>query len=165
MIHLRGGWKEVKVGSFFDFAAKGERAEEEYQVRAFDTTYCMWLGSVEQFAPLQWAEAERRQADAAQEVVCVSDAAAWIVRCPRLFQSRVAAKEVTPAFAKRPAAVGRDCDAGANEQSPTIEGGGRSPAPVVQVRVSSHGSSRRQMALPTALPVTMEKPPSRRPAP
>jgi hypothetical protein len=51
MIHLRGGWKEVKVGSFFDFAAKGERAKEEYQVRAFDTTYCMWLGSVEQFAP------------------------------------------------------------------------------------------------------------------
>jgi len=81
MIQLREGWKEVKVGSFFDFAANGERAEsteEEYQVRAFDTTYCTWLGSVEQFAPLQWAEAERRGVDGAQEVVCVSDAAAWI---------------------------------------------------------------------------------------
>lgn len=82
MIHLRReGWKEVKVGSFFDFEAGKVRkgsAEGEYQARTFDTTYSVWLGSVDEFGPLQWAEAQRRGVDWAQETVCVSDAAAWI---------------------------------------------------------------------------------------
>lgn len=83
MIHTREGWKETKVASFFGFEAGAERegsAEGEYQARAYDSTYCTWLGSVDQFGPLQWAEAERRQVDWAKEVVCVSDAAAWIER-------------------------------------------------------------------------------------
>ena len=81
MIHTRVGWKEVKVASFFGFQARGKwelGAEGEYRARTFDSTYCTWLGSVDQFGPLQWAEAGRRQVDWAKEVVCVSDAAAWI---------------------------------------------------------------------------------------
>ena len=81
MIHTREGWKEVKVGSVFAYEAQ-EKPEEskkgEYEVRASDITYCSWLGSVDEFGPLQWAEAQRRQVDWAKEVVCVSDAALWI---------------------------------------------------------------------------------------
>lgn len=55
MIHTRVGWKEVKLASFFGFQARGEwelGAEGEYRARTFDSTYCTWLGSVDQFGPL-----------------------------------------------------------------------------------------------------------------
>jgi len=78
--HTRG-LERGEVRELLGFEAGRERegsAEGEYQARTFDTTYCAWLGSMDQFGPLQWAGAERRQVDWAKEVVCVSDAAAWI---------------------------------------------------------------------------------------
>lgn len=74
LIHLRGeGWKEVKVASI---SAVEPGAEGE--VRLTHHSYRAGLWEARSFGHQLWAEACRRGLDHAQQVVCVSDGAAWI---------------------------------------------------------------------------------------
>ena len=90
------GWKEVKVGAVFEIIPlthhekvrrlkpQGQpvKAEDEIRdmVKAEAISYCALLGSVENFEPLQWAEALRRQLPSCWESVVIGDGADWIDR-------------------------------------------------------------------------------------
>jgi hypothetical protein len=96
-INIRdAGWKEVKVGAVFEITPLTQRekmrrlkrqgqavqAEDEIRdmVKAEAVSYCARLGSVEDFEPLQWAEALRRQLPRCWESVVIGDGAEWIDR-------------------------------------------------------------------------------------
>jgi hypothetical protein len=96
-INIRGeGWKEVKVGAVFEIRpltrqeklrrlkrqGQSVQAQDEIRdmVKAETVSYCALLGSVEEFEPLQWAEAIRRQLPRCWESVVIGDGAEWIDR-------------------------------------------------------------------------------------
>lgn len=96
-INLIGeGWKEVKVGAVFKIAALSESekrrrlsrhgqkapADEEIRemVKAWQISYCAVLGSVDEFEPIQWAEAQRRGLTQCWDKVVLGDGAEWIDR-------------------------------------------------------------------------------------
>lgn len=76
------GWKELKVGSVFDVAARPTRdpvtGDLVELAQAVHTTYVAHLGGPERFGQLLWAEAQRRSWTTARETVAVGDGAAWI---------------------------------------------------------------------------------------
>jgi hypothetical protein len=90
------GWKEVKLGAVFEIAPltsreKVQRLKRHSQpaqvadeirdmVKAKAVSYCARLGSVEEFEPLQWAEAVRRGLPRCWESVVIGDGAEWIDR-------------------------------------------------------------------------------------
>ena len=79
MLHVRGeGWKEVKVAaiSAVETVAGAEGAEPQVQLSHHSYRAGLWEAAT--FAKQQWAEACRRGLARARQVVCVSDAAAWI---------------------------------------------------------------------------------------
>lgn len=83
MVHIRDeGWKEVKLGCVFEFevepGAISSQEDEEEKVKAKNLSYCAWLGGVEDFAKLQWAEAVRRGVPRSREIVVLGDGAVWI---------------------------------------------------------------------------------------
>jgi len=93
---LKEGWKEVKIGAFFEIkplsgsekirrlkhAGKPSQAEVEIRdmVRAEAISYCAVLGSVEEFEPVQWSEAQKRQLPQCWDSVVIGDGADWIDR-------------------------------------------------------------------------------------
>jgi hypothetical protein len=96
-IHLlKEGWKEVKIGAFFEIkplsesekmrrlkhAGRPSQAGDEIRdmVRAEAISYCAVLGSVEEFEPMQWNEAQKRQLPQCWDSVVVGDGADWIDR-------------------------------------------------------------------------------------
>jgi len=85
------GWKEVKVGAVFEVVPLsptkqgGERRRQEQtegreRVKAQAISYCATLGSVDEFEPVQWAEACRRQLPRCWDSVVLGDGAEWIDR-------------------------------------------------------------------------------------
>jgi len=90
------GWKEVKVGAVFEIESLSERekrrrlsrhgqkvkADEEIRemVKARQISYCAVLGSVDEFEPVQWAEAQRRGLPKCWDSVVLGDGAEWIDR-------------------------------------------------------------------------------------
>jgi hypothetical protein len=97
---LEQGWKEVKVGTVFEITPLDERekvqrlrrhsqpvppdpSEIREMVKAQAISYCAHLGSVDDFEPLLWAEASRRQFAQCWETVFISDGAEWLDRLYR----------------------------------------------------------------------------------
>lgn len=77
MVHLlEEGWKEVKVASISAVAPQWERAEHEGHLTHHSYRAGLW--EARSFGHHLWAEACRRGLERAQQVVCVSDGAAWI---------------------------------------------------------------------------------------
>lgn len=93
---IEEGWKEVKIGAVFEIEAlteaqKRQRLKREGQklkggeelremVRATQISYCAVLGSVDEFEPVQWTEAERRGLPSCWDSVVIGDGAEWIDR-------------------------------------------------------------------------------------
>lgn len=80
MIHIRQqGWKEVKIGTVFDFTTELDaQAPEGYQVKAESISYCGHVGSAAEFEPLFWKEMERREVRWAATAIAISDAGLWV---------------------------------------------------------------------------------------
>lgn len=90
------GWKEVKVGAVFEIEPlsdrekrerlrrHGQKVEEDEEIRemvkAQALSYCAVLGSVDEFEPIQWAEACRRHLPLCWDRVVIGDGAEWIDR-------------------------------------------------------------------------------------
>jgi hypothetical protein len=89
------GWKEVKMGAVFEIAplTEPEKQRRRHQglsaqpadeiremVKAQAISYCAVLGSVDEFEPIQWAEACRRQLPSCWDTVVIGDGAEWIDR-------------------------------------------------------------------------------------
>ena len=96
-INVRGeGWKEVKVAAVFEIEPltagekqrrlrrHGQRGADECEIRdmvkARRLSYSAYLGSVEEFEPYQWAEAQRRQLPQCWDTLVIGDGADWIDR-------------------------------------------------------------------------------------
>jgi hypothetical protein len=83
MIYVRQeGWKELKVGCFFDVELApwrdpetGDRIELG---RARNNSYVSHLGGPEAFGQKMWSEAQRRYWHQATDTQVIGDAAAWI---------------------------------------------------------------------------------------
>jgi hypothetical protein len=77
MVHLiEEGWKEVKVASISAVEPGAEVGETGVQLSHHSYRAGLW--EARQFGHQLWAEACRRGLERAQQVVCVSDGAAWI---------------------------------------------------------------------------------------
>lgn len=90
------GWKEVKIGAVFEITPLTEpekqrrlrhqgqppqpAAEIREMVKAQAISYCAVLGSVDEFEPIQWAEACRRHLPLCWDTVVMGDGAEWIDR-------------------------------------------------------------------------------------
>lgn len=66
-------WKEVKVGAIASFTRTGEK-----QLKLKQTTYCAYLGSVEDFKPRLWAEGYRRGAKGKEVTLFLGDGSPWV---------------------------------------------------------------------------------------
>jgi len=93
---IEEGWKEVKIGAVFEIEAlkeaeKRQRLKRQGQklkagddiremVKATQISYCAVLGSVDDFEPVQWAEAQRRGLPGCWDSVVIGDGAEWIDR-------------------------------------------------------------------------------------
>ena len=83
MVNIRGeGWKELKVGCFFEVNQKAlfdaETKEWVDQACAKNTTYVSHLGGPEKFGEKMWTEGKRRRWHQAVDTQAVGDAASWI---------------------------------------------------------------------------------------
>jgi hypothetical protein len=93
---IKEGWKEVKIGAVFEIEAlkeaqKRQRLKRQGQtvkvddeiremVKATQISYCAVLGSVDEFEPVQWAEAQCRGLPLCWDSVVIGDGAEWIDR-------------------------------------------------------------------------------------
>ncbi len=79
MLHVRGeGWKEVKVAAFSTVEGTPSGAQGDAEVHLSHHSYRAGLWDAVQFAKQQGAEGYRRGIAKAQQIIAVSDAAAWI---------------------------------------------------------------------------------------
>jgi hypothetical protein len=83
MINIRQeGWKELKVGTFFEIAQRLEcdpvTQVTSPQAHAVLNSYVAVLGGPEAFGQILWAEAVRREFPEAGETVILGDGAPWI---------------------------------------------------------------------------------------
>jgi hypothetical protein len=78
--HMRdGGWKEIKTGCVYTTRTRVSRKQPDArEVRAETQSYVVALQDADTFGWHVWAEAVRRQVDAASEVVVLGDGAHWI---------------------------------------------------------------------------------------
>lgn len=82
-IYIRDeGWKELKIGCLFEVEARATRDPEtgdiEELAHAVNNSYRAHLGGPEHFGQLVWAEARRRNWEAALDTQVVADGAPWI---------------------------------------------------------------------------------------
>jgi hypothetical protein len=78
--HMRdGGWKEIKTGCVYTTRTRVSRKQPDArEVPAETQSYVVALQDADTFGWHVWAEAVRRQVDAASEVVVLGDGAHWI---------------------------------------------------------------------------------------
>ena len=76
-IHLREGWREVKVAAIYE-TEEVSQADGEVNIRAVDITYVVSFEDAETFARYVYLEAARRGLHQAEEVVVLGDGAEWI---------------------------------------------------------------------------------------
>jgi hypothetical protein len=83
MIYIREeGWKELKVGCFFDVEVApnldAETLDWEELAHARNISYVSYLGGPETFGRKMWSEAKRRNWHSAVDTQVVGDGAIWI---------------------------------------------------------------------------------------
>jgi len=81
-IPLKGEWRELKIGSWYEVDAVGPKQATEVgdtsALRAKNITYYCDVAEARAFGDLVWATGYQRSADVAEEIVFVADGAAWI---------------------------------------------------------------------------------------
>jgi hypothetical protein len=81
-IPLKGEWRELKIGSWYDVHPVGPKQTTEVGdtsgLRAKNITYYCDVAEARAFGDLVWATGYQRSADVAEEIVFVADGAAWI---------------------------------------------------------------------------------------
>jgi len=76
-VHLRDGWREVKVAAIYETEAVSQ-ADGGTDIRAVDISYVVSLEDAETFARYVYLTAARRGLHQAEEVVVLGDGAEWI---------------------------------------------------------------------------------------
>ena len=76
------GWKEIKIGNFFDIAVSGHKDRQSGEIvelaHAVNNSYVVHLGGPELLGEQTWAEARRCGWEEAQDTIVIGDGAPWI---------------------------------------------------------------------------------------